>query len=363
MARSILHVSLQLIVALTLLTGCDESSAVEEPKLRPVETMVAKAEQSARMTFPGVVQAKLETDLAFRTLGRLVSRKVDVGDVVRKGDVIAEIDPLALQLAVRGAEADLRDAEAQLENAAITEKRKRSLSSTSAASIADLDLAEQGLKSAQAGVARARASLAKLRQQLGYAQLRAEFDGVVTATSVEVGQTVTIGQAVVTLARLDQRDVVVDVPETQLRLLRTGARFDVALQLDDTVRAAGVLREIGPEADTNTRTHRLKIAIDDAPEVFRLGSVVTATIQAEPSSAIHLPKTAVLEKDGTDNVWVIDPSTHSVSLRSVRLDGKADGASHVRVLSGLKEGEEVAVAGVNELAEGQKLRIEQEPRP
>lgn len=363
MRRPAFYASLQLVLVLTLLTGCDQSAAVEEQTPRPVKSMTAKAERPVRMSFPGVVQAKLETDLAFRTLGQLVSRKVDVGDVVRKGDVVAEIDPLALQLAVRSAKADLRDAEAQLENAAITEKRKRSLSSTSAASIADLDLAEQGLKSAEAGVARARASLAKLRQQLGYAHLLAEFDGVVTATSVEVGQTVTVGQPVVTLARLDQRDVVIDVPETQLRTLRLGARFDIALQLDETLRTAGALREIGPEADSNTRTHRLKIAIDDAPEVFRLGSVVSATIPTEPSSAIGLPKTAVLEKDGADNVWIIDRSTHTVSLRPILLDDNDTAATHVRVLSGLREGEEVAIAGVNELAQGQKVKIEQEPRP
>ncbi len=365
MARYRSHLSFSLVAALALLAGCDQDAGAGEPaKPRPVKSVAASAAQTETVHFPGIVQAQVETDLAFRTLGRVISRKVNVGDLVRAGDVLAEIDPLALELAVRSAEADLRNAEAQFENALLTENRKRRLSSTSAASIADLDLAEQALKSAWAGVGQANASLDKAREQLGYAELKAEFDGVVTATSVEVGQTVTAGQPVLRLARLDRRDVVVDVPEAQLRSLRLGDRFDIALQLDNTLRASGVLREIGPQADSGTRMHRLKIAIDPAPEVFRLGSVVTAAPpEVQQARPFGVPATAVVKKDGADHVWVVDPATHTVSLRSVRLDISSADIRSVRVLSGLKDGEEIVVAGVNQLAEGQSVRIEQEHRP
>ncbi|GLS33466.1 RND family efflux transporter, MFP subunit [Mesorhizobium albiziae] len=363
MSRHGLHISFPLVASLTLLSGCGQSSPAAEVGPRPVKSVVTKAEQSASLSFPGVVQARVVADLGFRTLGRVLSRKADVGDLVRKGDVLAEIDPLALQFAVASAEADLRNAEAQLQNAELTEKRKRALASRNTGSAADLELAEQGLISAQAGVAKARASLDKAREQLGYAQLKAEFDGVVTATSVEVGQTVTTGQPVLTLAQLGQRDVVVDIPEAQLGSLRLGSRFNVALQLKDALRTSGILREIGPEADTNTRTHRLKIAIDDAPEVFRLGSVVTvAAMSDQPGSTIVLPTSAIVENNGTVNVWVIDPTKHTVSLRPVRLDAQVSGVPRVRIASGLLEGEEVAVAGASELSEGQKVRLEKEPR-
>lgn len=364
MARYDLHISLPLAAVLTLLSGCGQSSPVDEGGSRPVKSVTTKAEQSASLSFTGIVQARMETELGFRTLGRVLSRKVDVGDLVRKGDVLAEIDPLALQLAVSSAEADLRNAAAQLQNAELTEKRKRALASLNTGSVADLELAEQGLISAQAGLAKARASLDKAREQLRYAQLKAEFDGVVTATSAEVGQIVTTGQPVLKLARLGQRDVVVDIPEAQLVSLRPGSRFNVALQLDEALRTSGILREIGPEADTETRTHRLKIAVDGAPEVFRLGSVVTvAAVSEQPESTIVVPTSAIVEKDGTDNVWVIDPTKHTVSLRPVRFETKPAGTLRARIASGLLEGEVVAVAGVNELSEGQKVRLQKEPRP
>lgn len=359
------HLSFSLLAALAILAGCGQDAGADETTSpRPVKSVAASAAQAELVHFPGIVQARVETDLAFRTLGRVVSRKVNVGDLVRAGDLVAKIDPLALDLAVRSAEADLRNAEAQFENALLTQDRKRRLASTSTASIADLDLADQTLKSAWANVGKANASLAKAREQLGYAALKAEFDGVVTATWAEVGQTITAGQPVLKLARLDQRDVVVDVPEAQLRSLRLGAGFDIALQLDNTLRTSGVLREIGPQADAGTRTHRLKIAIDQAPEVFRLGSVVTAAPpKPQQGRSIGVPATAVVRKNGADHVWVVDPATHTVSLRSVQLDSSSTDIHSVRVLSGLKDGEEVVVAGVNQLAEGQSVRTEQEHRP
>lgn len=357
--------SLPILLSVSLLAGCDQNSVAGEQAIpRPVKVMMAAAEQDKVPSLPGVVRARIETDLAFRTLGRMLSRKVDVGDLVHKGDVLAEIDPISLQLAVKSAEADLRNAQAQLENAATTEMRKRKLVQSNAASIADHDLAEQQLKSAAANAAKATASLAKAHEQLGYSELRAEFDGVVTATSAEMGQTVSAGLPVLKLARLEQRDVVVDVPEAQFSKIRLDDRFKVALQLDSRIEAIGVVREIAPQADPNTRTYRLKIAIDRAPDIFRLGAVVTATpLVEERKRAIALPLSAIRHEGGASQVWVVDRSTAQVALRAVELDSPASDARSVVVLSGLREGEEIVIAGVNELVDGQKVKLGQELRP
>ncbi|WP_113457702.1 efflux RND transporter periplasmic adaptor subunit [Rhizobium cremeum] len=358
-----LYSFLPLLLSISLLGGCDQSSAAgEEAGPRPVKTITATAAREQAGSLPGVVHARVETDLAFRTLGRIISRKVEVGDLVHKGDLVAEIDPLTLQLAVRSAEADLREAQAQLDNAVMTERRKRTLSHTSAASVADYDLAEQQLKSAEANVEKEQASLAKAQEQLAYAELKAEFDGVVTATFAEMGQTVAAGQPILRLARPEERDVVLDLPEAQLRSTRLNDRFGIALQLDSNLRADGIVREIAPQAEPNTRTHRVKIAIDDAPEVFRLGAVVTATpVAIEGRQAITLPSSAIIEKEGVTDVLVVDRSTATVRLRAVQLDSQTADGLVVRVRSGLREGEEIVVAGVNELADGQKVKLEEEP--
>jgi len=359
-----LNVTLPLLLSASLLAGCDETSvAWEQTRPRPVKTVTVTAEPQKIGSLPGIVEARVETDMAFRTLGRIVSRRVEVGDLVSKGQVIAEIDPLSLQLAVRSAQADLRDAQAQLDNAAITERRKRTLANSNAASVADYDLAEQHLKSAEADVARTTASLAKAREQLGYSELRAEFDGVVTATSAETGQTVAAGQMVLRLARPELRDVVVDLPEALLSSGSIGDNLNVALQLDPRQETLGKVREIAPQAEPSTRTYRVKLAIDQAPEIFRLGAVVTVNAMAgERKGSIPLPISAISNRDGADRVWVVDRTTGTVKLRPVELGTRAAGAGFVRVVSGLQEGDEVVVAGVNELADGQKVKGEQEPR-
>jgi membrane fusion protein, multidrug efflux system len=334
-----------------------------EPEIRPVLWVEAKTEHAGLLNFAGSVQPRIETDLAFRTLGRVTARHVQVGDVVKQGDILMELDPLALKFAVRSAQADLNSANAQLDNARITEKRKEILAAGNSSSQAELELAQQGLISAQASVDKAQASLDKAREQLGYASLKADFDGAITATSGDVGQTVASGQTMLTLARLDQRDAVVDVPDALLAAIRATPKIDVELQLDPKVTARGVLREVAPEADATTRTHRLKIAIDNAPKAFRLGSVVTVRFLTDDGLEVTLlPVSALLRKDDKDYVWRINSDGTKVQLTAVKVDPKFNNSSFVRILSGVAGGDKIVAAGVNELQDGQTIRLGQERR-
>ena len=316
-----LQMSLASILGIVaLFAAASPSPAQIETAVRPVKSMIVKAQTAAAVSYAGVVQPRVETDLAFRTLGHIVSRPVEVGDIVTKGQLIAEIDPLALQMAVTSAEANLNTAQARVDNATVNAWRKKTLAATKAASEADRDAAEQTLKSAEATLLEAQASYDKAREQLGYASLRAEFDGIVTATAAETGQVVTAGQAVVRMARLDERDAVIDVAEQDLGGLSIGCRYRVSLQLDPSVQVQGVLREIGPQADTNTRTYRVKIALEAPPDAFRFGSVVNAVAEDDARAAIiTVPNRAVLRRDGATYVWAVNTNTHTVSLRAVRI--------------------------------------------
>ncbi len=342
------------------LTACNEKDKTEANSPRPVLSIVASATPVDSLRLTGTVQPKFETELGFRVLGRLTARNVSVGDVVKKGDVVAAIDPLSLELAVKSAQSDLSNAQAQLRNAQSIQQRQFTLAETRSGTAAALEQAQQGLKSAVAATARAQANLDKAQEQLGYAQLHTEFDGVVTATSAEVGQIVSAGQVVVTIARPEERDAVVDVPQAAAEKLKIGSPFEVVLQLDPAILAKGTVREIAPEADTATRTRRTKIALVNPPDAFRLGSVVTASALISARLQILIPTSAILQKDGKQNVWIVDPKTAKVSARQVRIasDGAAGGS--VDVVEGIDAGERVVVAGVNELSDGQTIKIDQE---
>jgi membrane fusion protein, multidrug efflux system len=341
-----------------LLTACEEQQHAEAPAPRPVLTVVVAPQTAQTVGFAGTVEPRYKSELGFRVLGRIISRDVAVGEVVKKGQQLAALDPVALQLAVRSAKADLASAIAQLENAAATEVRKRTLLEKDVATQAEFEAAEQARESAAAGVTRARANLDKAEEQLAYADLGAPFDGVVTAVKAEPGQVVQPGETIVTMARPDIREAVVDLPESIGRDVRPKARFDIALQLDPSVRAAGSVREIAPQADPATRTQRVKITLDNPPESFRLGTTITATLTTQAAPAVQLPSSALLEQDGRTKVWVVDPATGTVSTQDVTV--AAPDGSDFRVLAGLTPGSRVVAAGVSSLTQGQTVRLADE---
>ncbi|AVA24766.1 efflux RND transporter periplasmic adaptor subunit (plasmid) [Rhizobium sp. CB3171] len=353
-------IAASLLLATSMLTSCEVKSADTEEKVRPVLSTVIKPEPVVSLHLPGTIEPRIETQLGFRVLGRVVARDVNVGDLVTKGQVVAAIDPLSLELAVRSSRADLSNSQAQLTNASASEERQRALAESRSGSEAALESAEQAQKSAIASVAKAQANLAKAEEQLGYAQLKAEFDGVVTATSAEVGQVVSAGQTVATIARPDVREAVIDIPEASLDGLKPGSPFEIALQLDPTIRVTGIVREIAPEAEATTRTRRTKITLTNPPDAFRLGSIITASAVVDSAPTTSLPSTAILDKDGQPGVWVIDPEKATVFRKPVTLDSAFSDPDRVRIVGGLNIGDRVAIAGVHHLTEGQRVKLTQE---
>ncbi|MBB6413568.1 efflux RND transporter periplasmic adaptor subunit [Mesorhizobium sangaii] len=352
--RRLPHLMLGLF-ALGTLVSCSKSEEKPPEIIRPVLSVVIEPRTTQTFGFAGSVEPQVSADLAFRLLGRVVSRDVNVGDIVSKGTTIAALDPTALELAVQAAKAELSNAEAQFANAAASEERQRQLLAAANTTQAVFDAAQQARKAAEAGVERAKASLAKSQEQLGYARLFSDFDGVVTATGAEVGQTVSPGQTVVTVARSDLREAVVDIPDQLIGDLTAGTPFQVILQSLPTIQTEAKLREIAPQAEGSTRTRRVRLTLTDPPQAFRLGSTVTATRVTKVAPTIELPMSALLEKDGVDKVWIVDPQTSSVSAKDIKVAAK--GAATFTVAGGLEAGMRVVTAGVHSLSEGQKVKV------
>lgn len=343
------------LAALVALAACSKSEDKPPEVVRPVLSVVVEPRTTQTFGFAGSVEPQVSADLAFRLLGRVVSRDVKVGDIVSKGTTIAALDPTALELAVQAAKAELSNAQAQFANAAASEERQRQLLTSANTSQSVFDAAQQARKAAEASVERAKASLAKAQEQLGYARLFSDFDGVVTAVGAEVGQTVSPGQTVVTVARSDPREAVVDIPDQLTGDLSAGTPFQVILQSLPTIWTEAKLREIAPQSEGSTRTRRVKLTLTDPPQAFSLGSTVTATRMTKVVPTIELPISALLEKDGSQKVWIVDPKTSSVSARDIKVARKAGGT--FTVAEGLEAGMRVVTAGVHSLVDGQKVKV------
>jgi len=339
-----------------IVAGCSQKNERAEP-VRPVLSTVVTAASSSTSTWTGTIEPRYQTNLAFRVQGRLTSRSVSVGDSVAAGQTVATIDAADLELVVRSARAELSKAKAEFDNASATEERKRKLIGTDGTTQATLDSAQQERAAAEASVARAEASLTKAIEQLGYATLKADFAGVVTAICAEAGQVVLPGQNVVTIARPDIREAVVDIGTDAPVALKAGLPFVVSLQLMPELQLRGQLREIAPEADSVTRTRRVRIALSDPPERFRLGSTVAAMLADAQESCLRVPASSVLTGNGDNSVWVVDGSTSTVSLRKVDLSRDAGGFC---AGDDLAAGTRIVTAGIHSLRQGQQVRIEQD---
>jgi RND family efflux transporter MFP subunit len=352
-------ISAGVVASALALAGCQQETKAPEP-VRPVLSTVLQSSQSDGAVAVGVVEPRFKTTLAFRVLGRLTARPVNVGDVVAEGQTVGIIDSTALELAVRTAKAELAKAEAQLANARATEDRQRTLIASDTTTKQALDNAEQARAGAEASVARAQADLTKAIEQLGYAQLKADFAGVVTAIGADVGQVVSPGQTAVTVARLDVREALVDIGEDFPLPLEVGLPFAVSLQLLPAVQVEGQIREIAPQADPVTRTRRVRIALNSPPPSFHLGATVTAKLSEAQSPALRLPASAVLAKDGENFVWVVDLPAGRVSLHKIDVSVDEGG---IRVSGGLGAGARIVTAGIHSLNQGQQVRIEQDAKP
>lgn len=345
-----------LLAVVALLGACREEAA-PPPPVRPVLSVVATQQTSQTLgPFIGLIEPRYKTDLGFRIFGRMVARFVDVGSVLKKGGEIAVLDPAVQTLAVRSAEASLANAEAQFVNAQAEEARLKDLVQRNIIPQAQYDLSRRNFETSQANVTRARASLRKAQDALGYTRLDADFDGVVTAKWAEPGQVLTAGQKVITLARPEVREAVIAVPGRIADLLSHPNDFAITVDLDRVVsmKAAGI-RAIDPIADPNTRTRNVYLTLNDPPMAFRLGVTVSVTFTRPVAPHVDLPETAILDKDGKSFVWVVDTTRSTVALRAVTL-GAREGDT-VAVISGIAAGERIVIAGVHSLAEGEPVKV------
>jgi len=337
------------------LPGCDKP-ATPASQPRPVRTVTVEQRAGGEIvSLTGQVRAKDHASLAFRLDGRMTERLVNVGDTVAAGQVVARLDPQIQQSALRSAEANLSSVEAQLNEARITLWRQQELLKDGWTSRANFDKAQHTFDTLHAQVDSARAQARIAQEQQSYTVLSADAPGTVTAVGAEPGEVIRAGQMVVEVARDGGRDAVFDVPE---QLMRTGPRdpvVEIALTNDSEVKATGRVREVSPQADPATRTFQVKIGITDPPETMRLGATVTGRITLSASSGVEIPASALTKTNEGPAVWVFDPNSRTVTLRSVEVL-RYDAATVV-ISQGLETGDVVVTAGAQTLRPGQEVRL------
>ena len=345
-----------LCVALVL-TGCSRSEKAPEP-VRSVKLVSVGASTGAfTQEYAGEVRAQVESRLGLQVSGKLLSRKVQVGERVRKGQVLAEIDAKDYLLAEGAAQAQLRSAQVQLEVSKADFDRFESLLRQGFISQAELERRRAALTAAQAQWEQARSQAQVQGHQAGYTRLLASHDGVVTAVEAEEGQVVAAGQTLVRVAQLGAQDAVFAVPEQTVTGIKRGQSMQVVWPAGQQQWPAQV-REVAASADPATRTFVVKLTLPKEA-VVPLGSTVhvlaSGSGAAGSAQPLTVPMTALRQQGEGSAVWVFDETAMAVRSQVVKL-GAVQG-NDVQILQGLKAGEKVVVAGVHVLAEGQKVSV------
>jgi len=342
--------------AATLLAACSKEEPAPPPAPRTVR--VVKVEMNpfgAGGQASGTIQSRYNASVGFLVSGRLIERPADVGGLVKKGDVLARIDPTDYKNKLTAAQSDVNSAQSVVAQAAPQEQRLRGLLKQGFSTQANYDVALRNLNTAQASLQQAQANLRLAQDQLAYTTLKADSDGVITQTGADPGQVVNAGQMIVVVSQVNAREAVFAVGEQAVARLPQDIVVEVSLQSDPKITADGYIREISPTADPVTGTYTVKVALSDPPEAMRLGAVVTGTVHTAGQDVAVIPTGALLQTGSQPAVWVVDAAASVVHRRPVKM--LQFDADSVTISEGLKEGDIVVTAGVNLLSEGEKVAL------
>lgn len=343
--------------SLLVLAACSRQEAVPEP-VRSVRTqVVGTGDATGALEFAGEVRSRVESRLGFQVGGKIVKRLVALGQPVRLGQALAQIDPRDLQLGQEVARASVSGAQVQYDQAARDLKRLKELRDQGFISAAQLERQEASWSAAQASLRQAKAQAGLQGNQAAYATLTADASGVITSVDAEAGQVVGAGTPVVSLAHDGPRDVVFSVPEDRAAWVKSLLRKPGAVKVrrwGTQTTLPATVREIAAAADPVTRTFLVKADVGQAD--LALGQTATVLVDASGGGArtLRLPISALLGSGASSFVWVLDPSAMTVSKQPVSVAGvSGDG---VLIGSGLQRGQEIVTAGVHVLQPGQKVK-------
>ncbi len=351
-------VSLALLGAVALaVSGCsDEKKAETKEVVRPVKVVeIAEAGDTRALDYSGAVKARVEMNLGFRVAGKITDRRVNIGDRVKPGDLLAQIDPTDYQLAVKTAEANLAAAEKGVATADLANKRAQQLFDKSVTAKSQMEQAALSYDQAVSTRDAAASSVDQARNQVAYTELKADRSGIVTSISADTGAVVAAGTPVATVALDGEKEVQIAVPENDIAQFKPGKTVKASFWSDNKLVLDGKVREVSGSADAQSRTFSVRVSLPNDDRVL-LG--MTATIEAAVGNAetnVAIPLSALAEKDGKKIVWIFDRNASTVHAREIKVADFTGAGVHVA--DGLKTGDLVVAAGTQFMAENLKVKL------
>jgi RND family efflux transporter MFP subunit len=338
------------LIAATLLSGCGSGEA-PAPAPRSVLVQPATGATPNNGVFTGEIRARYEVDLAFRVGGKIAARLVDTGAEIKPGQPLARLDPADLELAAAAARAQLAAAESDHATARAERERYAGLLAKKFVSQTAFESKDNAYNSAQGRLEQARSQSRISVNQAAYGTLSSEFPAVVTAVVADAGQVVGAGQTVFRVARPEEKEVAIAIPESRLAELKSAKNLGVSLWADPGLTLHGELRELAPAADPATRTYAARIRILKPPPAVRLGMTARVIVDSATDTSLLVPLSAVIDLGQGPLVRVVKDG--KVASRPVHVARFREDGAVLR--SGLEAGELVIINGAGKLVDGQAV--------
>lgn len=323
--------------------------------VQAIQTQLVSLRQPLK--YAGVVKPRYVIETGFRVGGKLKQRLVNVGEKVSQNQKLAILDSTDLALNVQNSRAQLAAAQADVDKAGIDLKRAKELLQTNTVSKDNYESALNRYNVTQAHLKQSKAALNIAENQATYAELSADFEGIVTETLAESGQVVNVGQPIFKIARLEEIEVQISLPEQRLSEISPQTDMQISLLTAPQQVYRGKIREIAPQADPLTRTYPAKISVLNPDAGLQWGKSATVTLSQNPTPIIPLPLGALVKQNNQSAVWVID-SEGKTKFTPVQVGEFLDGK--VAITGGLQAGQWVVTAGTHKLLENQRVKILQE---
>ena len=342
-----------------LLSACHRNEAAA-PVPRPVvAVMVHPDGQPVAAALPGEVEARYSTPLSFRVAGKIIERRVRLGDTVKSGEVVARLDPADAQKNAASAQAALDAAQHRLVFARQQLDRDRAQLHDNLISQAQFEQTTDAYASAAAQRDQADQQAALARNQLQYTTLVSDHTGVITAEQADTGQNMSAGQPVYNLAWTGDVDVICDVPESALATLAVGQMARVTLPALPGRSFTARVRELSPAADPQSRTFRARLTLENPGPDVRLGMTASVSLARDnaghgASSSFVVPATALFHEGNAPALWIVR-ADDTLELRRIQVTRYNERT--IAVSEGLMDGERVVLQGVHMVAAGEKVRV------
>lgn len=355
----------RLLGAGVLLLGfaaCGEEAVEETAVPRPiVAEAVSTVTGSTLRSFSGTAQTGRTVNLSFRSSGVVTELNMVLGQRVRRGELLAELDNVASRLAYEQAVLGLNSAASQMNTAELAFQRTRALYESGTASLSEYENARNAYRTAEASHASAERSVQIQEEQIEYGRILAPADGTIASVNVEIDENVSPGQAIATLNVGSELEIALGLPEAVIARAMPGMEANVQFAAVAGQSFAGRVTEVSPSVDPATATYPVRISIDGPSDAIRPGMAATVELAFDselPEGVLVVPAKAVGENaEGRFVFLVEDAGGGEATVRRQPVTvGRLTGEGF-EVVEGLAEGQRVATAGLQTLLEGQRVRV------